>query len=148
MTNMLRHAVAHAIGSLSHNRLSSTVTVPGPKRKFWFYTIPKRKMEMIEFRLTFRILIRLRVLFYSFICLFTFRQKKRQEKKAAKVALQEETKAKRLKKKEDLDSNGEDELSESGTISLYHRDTCVDVHFIWDTKELVPVSSWGDWFNR
>ena len=103
---------------------------------------------MIEFRLTFRILIRLRVLFYSFICLFTFRQKKRQEKKAAKVALQEETKAKKLKKKEDLDSNGEDELSESGTISLYHRDTCVDVHFIWDTKELVPVSSWGDWFNR
>lgn len=103
---------------------------------------------MIEFRLTFRILIRLRVLFCSFICLFTCRQKKRQEKKAAKVALQEETKAKRLKKKEDLDSNGEDELSESGTVSLYHKDTCVDVHFIWDTKELVPISSWGDWFNR
>ena len=38
-----------------------------------------------------------------------------------KVALQEEQKAKKLKKNEDLDSNGEDELSESGTVPLYHK---------------------------
>ena len=52
---------------------------------------------------------------------YTFnRQKKREEKAAIKLALKQEINAKKKKKdvQQQLDSNGKDELSESGMVNL------------------------------
>ena len=97
-------------------------------------TVLRRNVETIKFKTTFRISIRLRVLLYLiYLCVY-FQRKEKKREESSKGRITRRTKSEKLKKKEDLDSNGEDELSESGTVSLHHKDMCeCALHFIWDT---------------